>query len=112
MDDEGTVTIASAERSCVDTAIKMIKEILQEAEVGKLYMGKVVKIMDFGAFVEIFPGTDGLLHISQLDHERINKVTDVLQEGDQVLVKVLEVDNNGKIRLSRKAALGESLDNV
>ncbi len=112
VDDEGTVTIASAERSCVDTAIKMIKEILQEAEVGKLYMGKVVKIMDFGAFVEIFPGTDGLLHISQLDHERINKVTDVLQEGDQVLVKVLEVDNNGKIRLSRKAALGESLDNV
>jgi polyribonucleotide nucleotidyltransferase len=65
--------------------------------------------MDFGAFVEIFPGTDGLLHISQLDHERVNKVTDVVKEGDEVLVKVLEVDDNGKIRLSRKAALGESL---
>jgi polyribonucleotide nucleotidyltransferase len=75
-------------------------------------MGKVVKIMDFGAFVEIFPGTDGLVHISQLARERVEKVTDVLKEGDAVLVKVLEVDNNGKIRLSRKAALGESLDNV
>jgi len=74
--------------------------------------GKVVKIMDFGAFVEIFPGTDGLVHISQLANERVNKVTDVLNEGDEVLVKVLEVGNDGRIRLSRKAALGESLDNV
>ena len=90
----------------------MINEILQEAEVGKLYMGKVVKVMDFGAFVEIFPGTDGLVHISQLDKERVNKVTDILNEGDEVLVKVLEVNNDGKIRLSRKAALGESLDDV
>ena len=72
-------------------------------------MGKVVKIMDFGAFVEIFPGTDGLVHISQLDRERVNKVSDVLSEGDEVLVKVLEVNDDGKIRLSRKAALGESL---
>jgi polyribonucleotide nucleotidyltransferase len=112
VDDEGTVNISSSDKSCVDAAIKMINEILQEAEVGKLYMGKVVKIMDFGAFVEIFPGTDGLLHISQLEHERVNKVTDVLNEGDEVLVKVLEVDENGKIRLSRKAALGETLDNV
>ncbi len=112
VDDEGTVNISSSDKSCVDEAIKMINEILQEAEVGKLYMGKVVKIMDFGAFVEIFPGTDGLLHISQLEHERVNKVTDVVNEGDEVLVKVLEVDENGKIRLSRKAALGETLDNV
>ncbi len=112
VDDEGNVNISSSDKSCVDAAIQMINEILQEAEVGKLYMGKVVKIMDFGAFVEIFPGTDGLLHISQLEHERVNKVTDVVNEGDQVLVKVLEVDDNGKIRLSRKAALGESLDNV
>ena len=64
----------------------MINEIIREAEVGKLYMGKVVKVMDFGAFVEIFPGTDGLVHISQLDRERVNKVTDVLNEGDEVLV--------------------------
>ncbi|MBE9570310.1 MAG: polyribonucleotide nucleotidyltransferase [Proteobacteria bacterium] len=112
VDDEGTVTVASADREISDAAIKMINEIIQEAEVDKLYMGKVVKIMDFGAFVEIFPGTDGLVHISQLARERVEKVTDVLNEGDEVLVKVLEVDNNGKIRLSRKAALGESLDNV
>jgi polyribonucleotide nucleotidyltransferase len=112
VDDEGTVTISSADKESADSARKMINEILQEAEVGKLYMGKVVKIMDFGAFVEIFPGTDGLVHISQLDKDRVNKVTDILNEGDEVLVKVLEVNNDGKIRLSRKAALGESLDNV
>ncbi|MBE9550696.1 MAG: polyribonucleotide nucleotidyltransferase, partial [Proteobacteria bacterium] len=112
VDDEGKVSIASTDKESADIAINMIKEILQEAEVGKLYMGKVVKIMDFGAFVEIFPGTDGLVHISQLDRERVNKVTDILNEGDEVLVKVLEVNDDGKIRLSRKAALGESLDNV
>jgi polyribonucleotide nucleotidyltransferase len=112
VDDEGTVTISSSDKESAESAKKMINEILQEAEVGKLYMGKVVKIMDFGAFVEIFPGTDGLVHISQLDKDRVNKVTDVLNEGDEVLVKVLEVNNDGKIRLSRKAALGESLDNV
>jgi len=112
VDDEGTVTISSPDKACSDAAIRMIREIVQEAEVGKLYKGKVVKIMDFGAFVEIFPGTDGLIHISQLAEERVNKVTDVLKEGDEVLVKVLEVGNDGRIRLSRKAALGESLDNV
>ena len=112
VDDEGKVTIASAEKESVETAKKMIKEIVQEAEVDKLYMGKVVKIMDFGAFVEIFPGTDGLVHISQLERKRVDKVSDVLKEGDEVLVKVLAVDENGKIRLSRKAALDESLDNV
>jgi len=112
VDDEGVVTISSPDKECCGTAVNMIKEILQEAEVGKLYKGKVVKIMDFGAFVEIFPGTDGLVHISQLDRQRVEKVTDVLKEGDEVLVKVLEVDNNGKIRLSRKAALGESLENA
>ena len=112
VDDEGKVNIASTDKESADIAVNMINEILQEAEVGKLYMGKVVKIMDFGAFVEIFPGTDGLVHISQLDRERVNKVTDILNEGDEVLVKVLEVNDDGKIRLSRKAALGESLDNV
>ena len=112
VDDEGKVTIASSEKEEVETAIKMINEIAQEAEVDKLYMGKVVKIMDFGAFVEIFPGTDGLVHISQLEQKRVEKVSDVLKEGEEVLVKVLGVDEKGKIRLSRKAALGESLDNV
>ncbi|MDP6179544.1 MAG: polyribonucleotide nucleotidyltransferase, partial [Desulfatiglandales bacterium] len=112
VDDEGKVIISSPNRECSKTALDMINEIIQDAEVGKLYMGKVRKIMDFGAFVEILPGTDGLIHISQLDKTRINKVTDILQEGDEVLVKVIEVDKNGRIALSRKAALGESLDNV
>jgi len=109
VDDEGNVSITSPDRECAQAAADTINEILQEAEVGKLYKGKVVKIMDFGAFVEIFPGTDGLVHISQLDRERVNKVSDVLSEGDEVLVKVLEVNDDGKIRLSRKAELGESL---
>jgi polyribonucleotide nucleotidyltransferase len=90
----------------------MVNKITQDAEVGRLYMGRVRKIMDFGAFVEIFPGTDGLIHISQLDKERVNKVTDILQEGDEVLVKVLEIDKSGRIALSRKAALGERLSDV
>ena len=110
VDDAGVVTVSSPDRECSDAALKMINEIVQEAEVGKLYEGKVVKIMDFGAFVEIFPGTDGLVHISQLAPERVNKVTDVLNEGDEVLVKVLEVGKDGRIRLSRKAALGETPD--
>ncbi|GIX48653.1 MAG: hypothetical protein KatS3mg131_2864 [Candidatus Tectimicrobiota bacterium] len=85
----------------------MVRELTQEVEVGRIYVGTVRKIMDFGAFVEIFPGTDGLLHISQLADKRIDKVTDVLREGDQVLVKVLEVDRNGRIKLSHKAAIRE-----
>ena len=76
------------------------------SDLGKIYRGTVKKILDFGAFVEILPGTDGLLHISQIAKERIEKVTDVLHEGDEVMVKVLEVDKQGKIRLSRKDALG------
>jgi polyribonucleotide nucleotidyltransferase len=109
VDDQGKVVIASPDGTAAKAAADMIGKILQEAEIGKLYMGKVRKIMDFGAFVEIFPGTDGLVHISQLDRERVNKVTDVLREGDEVLVKVLEIDKSGRIALSRKAALGESL---
>ena len=109
VDDEGNVLIASPDEETSKIAIEMINDIIQEVEVGKLYMGRVVKIMDFGAFVEILPGTDGLIHISQLDKNRVNKVTDILNEGEEVLVKVIDVDRNGKIALSRKAALGESL---
>jgi polyribonucleotide nucleotidyltransferase len=109
VDDEGKVVIASSDADAAKMAADMVKKIVQDAEVGKLYMGKVRKIMDFGAFVEIIPGTDGLIHISQLDKERVNKVTDVLQEGDEVLVEVLDIDKNGKISLSRKAALGKTL---
>ena len=83
----------------------MINEITEEAEIGKVYHGIVKKIMDFGAFVEIIPGTDGLVHISELAHERVKTVTDVLKEGDELDVKVLDVDRQGKIRLSRRALL-------
>ncbi len=112
VDDDGVVTISSPDKECADAAEQMVRQIVQEAEVGRLYKGKVVKIMDFGAFVEIFPGTDGLVHISQLADERVNKVTDVLNEGDEVLVKVLEVGKDGRIRLSRKAALKEDSDDL
>ncbi|MBW1861418.1 MAG: polyribonucleotide nucleotidyltransferase [Deltaproteobacteria bacterium] len=112
VDDAGKVIIGSPDSEKASVAVEMINKIIQDAEVGKLYSGKVVKIMDFGAFVEIFPGTDGLIHISQLDKGRVNKVTDVINEGDEVLVKVLDVDKNGRISLSRKAALGESLGDV
>lgn len=112
VDDDGKVVLSAPDGERAAEATRMITRIIQDAEVGKLYMGKVVKIMDFGAFVEIFPGTDGLVHISQMDKGRVNKVTDVLNEGDEVLVKVLDIDKNGKISLSRKAALGESLEDV
>ena len=112
IDDDGTVMIASTESEGTDKAIEMIKDIVREAEVGKLYQGKVTKIMDFGAFVEILPGSEGLIHISQLSHERVRKVSDILKEGDEVLVKVTEIDSNGKIRLSRKAALGRDVDDL
>ncbi len=107
VEDDGTVTIASADAEAAARAVAMVKWLTEEAEVGKIYRGTVKKIVDFGAFVEILPGTEGLLHISQIAKERINKVTDVLQEGDEVMVKVLEVDKSGKIRLSRKEALGQ-----
>lgn len=106
VEDDGTVTIASADAEAAARAVAMVKWLTEEAEVGKIYRGTVKKIVDFGAFVEILPGTEGLLHISQIAKERIAKVTDVLQEGDEVMVKVLEIDKSGKIRLSRKEAVG------
>ena len=108
VEDDGTVTIASSDEAAAQKAIQMVQNIAAEAEVGKIYKGTVRKIVDFGAFVEIFPGTDGLIHISQLAPERVRRVADVLKEGDEVMVKVLEVDRQGKIRLSRKEALQES----
>ncbi|HAS53951.1 MAG TPA: polyribonucleotide nucleotidyltransferase [Nitrospiraceae bacterium] len=107
IEDDGTINIASSDEAAAKKAMEIIKGIVQDAEVGKLYMGKVRKIMDFGAFVEIFPGTDGLLHISQISEKRIENVSEELKEGDEVLVKVLEIDRQGKIRLSRKEALRE-----
>jgi polyribonucleotide nucleotidyltransferase len=109
IEDDGRINIASNDESACKTAIRMIRDLTQEAEKGKLYMGKVKKIMEFGAFVEIFPGTEGLVHISELAKERVRKVTDILSEGDEVLVKCLDIDRQGKIKLSRKEALGQTL---
>jgi len=108
VEDDGTVLIASNDGDAMKRAIEIIQGITMEPEIGKIYKGTVRKIVDFGAFVEILPGTDGLLHISQIAAERINKVTDVLQEGEEVMVKVLEIDKQGKIRLSRREAMAEA----
>ncbi len=105
IDDTGRVVVMSPDQEACDKAILKIKSITQEPEVGQLYMARVVRVTDFGAFAEILPNVDGLIHISQLDHKRVRKVTDVVNEGDEVLVKVIEIDKDGRIRLSRKAAM-------
>jgi polyribonucleotide nucleotidyltransferase len=108
VEDDGTVTIASIDEAASKKAVEMVQRIAAEAEIGRIYKGTVRKIVEFGAFVEILPGTDGLIHISQLAPERVRKVSDVLKEGDEVMVKVLDIDKQGKIRLSRKEALQET----
>jgi polyribonucleotide nucleotidyltransferase len=110
VDDSGRVTVFSPHRDALDRATAMVEELTQEPEVGKIYLGKVRKITDFGAFVEIFPGTDGLLHISEMADRRVAKVEDICVEGDEVLVKCIEVDPSGKIRLSRKQALAQGVE--
>jgi polyribonucleotide nucleotidyltransferase len=105
--DTGLINIASPDEASAKKAIDIISGIVAEAELGKIYLGKVVRIADFGAFVEILPGVDGLLHISQISEKRISKVTDELNIGDEILVKVIEIDSHGRIRLSRKAAMRE-----
>ncbi len=107
IDDIGMVKIAAVSKEDSDAAMKLVNDIVKEAEVGAVYDGKVVKITDFGAFVQILPGTDGLVHISQLAHHRVNKVRDIVNEGDTLKVKVLEISRDGKIRLSHKAVLGK-----
>jgi polyribonucleotide nucleotidyltransferase len=116
IDDSGTINIASIDEESAQKAIAIVEGIIAEAELGKIYMGKVKRIVDFGAFVEILPGTEGLLHISQIDETRIAKVTDVLKEGEEnIPVKVIEIDKMGRIRLSRKEAMkdqaGKASDN-
>jgi len=103
--DDGTVEIASTDEAAAEKALAIVNQIVEVPEVGKIYTGKVKRIMDFGAFVEILPGTDGLLHISQIAEHRIKQVQDVLSEGDELSVKVIEIDPSGKIRLSRKEVL-------
>jgi polyribonucleotide nucleotidyltransferase len=107
IDDSGLILIASTDETAAQAAIAMINQIIEEVEVGKIYLGKVKTVADYGAFVELFPGTTGLCHISQLADRRVEKVSDVVSEGDMILVKALEVDRQGKIRLSRKEAIAQ-----
>ncbi|MEE2986279.1 MAG: polyribonucleotide nucleotidyltransferase [Nitrospinota bacterium] len=107
INDDGVVSIASSDEMAAESAIGYIESLIQEVEVGKIYLGKVKKIVDFGAFVEILPGTDGLVHISQVCDRRIKSVSDEIQEGDEIKVKVIDVDSKGKVKLSRKEALRE-----
>jgi polyribonucleotide nucleotidyltransferase len=105
--DDGTVVIAAIGKEAGDKARQIIEDLTREAEVNRIYKGLVRKVVEFGAFVELFPGTDGLIHISELSDKRVAKVTDVVQEGDEVVVKVLSIDRDGKIRLSRRAGVGK-----
>ena len=102
VDDTGRVNVASSDAEGLAKAIQMISDITAVPEVGKTYLGKVVRLAEFGAFVEIFPGTDGLLHVSEIAEHRVKEVKDELREGDQVLVKVLAIEGN-RVKLSRKA---------
>jgi polyribonucleotide nucleotidyltransferase len=107
IEDTGQVRVFGPDRENLDRARAMIEELTQEAEIGRIYAGKVRRVTDFGAFVEIFPGTDGMIHISHLAEGRVEKVTDVVSEGDEVLAKCVDIDPSGRIRLSRKEALAE-----
>lgn len=107
INDDGTVNVYSNNAELADKAIQMIKELTFQPEVGGIYLGKVTRIEPYGAFVQLAQGVDGLLHISQLSHERVRNVTDVVKIGDEILVKVIDIDQQGKIKLSRKEALGD-----
>ncbi len=107
IDDSGTVFVASADRDAINGAVSIIKTIVEDPEVGSIYKGKVTRLMTFGAFVEIAPGKEGLVHVSKLDTKRVEKVEDVVAVGDELLVKVTEIDQQGRINLSRKDALAD-----
>jgi polyribonucleotide nucleotidyltransferase len=107
LSDDGLVKVASVDREAGDEARRRIEAIIAEVEVGKIYEGKVARLMDFGAFVTVLPGKDGLVHISQISDEHVEKVSDKLAEGDIVRVKVLEIDRQGRVRLSMKAVEAE-----
>ena len=109
IEDDGRVMIMSSDAEASAKAVKAIEDIVREVEVGSVYLGKVVRITDFGAFVEVLPGKDGLVHISQLAKERVNKVEDVVKIGDEIMVKCIEIDKQGRVNLSRKAVLGGDL---
>ena len=107
VDDDGTITVSSVDAEAAKQALAMIESITADAEIGRQYEGTVKRIMPFGAFVEILPGKEGLVHISELDHKRVETVEDVVEEGQKIAVKVLEIDNSGKIRLSHKATFAK-----
>ena len=112
IEDDGTVKVASASGTAIEAALKWIKSIVSEPELNEIYEGKVVKVMDFGAFVNFFGARDGLVHVSELASKRVQNVSDIVKEGDIVKVKLLGFDNRGKVRLSMKAvdqATGEDL---
>ena len=109
INDDGVVSIASTDEDSAKKAVEFVQNLVQEVEIGKIYLGKVKKIVDFGAFVEIFPGTDGLVHISQICDRRIKNVSDEIQEGDEIKVKVIDVDQQGRVKLSRKEALRDAV---
>ncbi len=107
IEDDGRVDIASVDLEGAERAAEIIKELTAEAELGNIYMGRVVRTTNFGAFVEILPGVEGLLHISEIAEHRVKHTTDEIEEGDEVLVKVIDIDAQGRVRLSRKAAMKE-----
>lgn len=109
--DDGTVFVMSNDVSCADRAVKIIDDLTRDVKPGEIYLGRVTKIMNFGAFVEVLPGKEGLVHISKLDVTRVNKVEDIVSVGDEILVKVTDIDNQGRINLSRKDALKETENN-
>jgi polyribonucleotide nucleotidyltransferase len=108
VEDDGRVSIASVDEAAAKKAVAIIEELTATAELNKTYLGKVVRVVEFGAFVEILPGTDGLLHVSEMAHHHVKEVRSEVKEGDQVLVKVINIDPSGKIRLSRKALIAEA----
>ena len=107
IEQDGNVFISSTDSEMNQKAKKIIEDLVREVEVGQLYLGTVKRIEKFGAFVELFKGKDGLVHISQLANDRVNKVEDVVKLGDEILVKVTEIDKQGRVNLSRKAMLNE-----
>jgi polyribonucleotide nucleotidyltransferase len=110
IENDGRVIIASPDGEAARRAIQIIERLTETAEIGKVYTGTVRRVESFGAFVEILPGTDGLVHVSELAPYRVREVTDILKEGDEVQVKVIDIDDTGRVRLSRKAVIVESPD--
>ena len=110
VNDDGRVAVGAVDEEAAHEAIRLIRACTEEADIGRIYLGKVIKTVDFGAFVEIFPGTEGLVHISELSDKRVARTEDVVREGDEVLVKVISIDRQGKIKLSRREALARKDD--